>query len=139
VVSIEESIRWYESYTPMRLLRRFSDEYGHGAWLADPQEKGTPFVLVLSQFEPDKDPFAFAPATVLGPYAHLGFELPTKEAVVSIAQRAEAAGILTYPLTQMPPPIGFICFVEDPDGNTVEFSFDQGTFEIWHQEWGSPR
>ena len=28
----------------------------------------------------------------------------------------------------LPAPIGYICLVNDPDGNTVEFSHDQGIY-----------
>lgn len=136
VSDVERSIEWYERYTPLRLLRKFSDEYGVGCWLADPDAAASPFVLVLSQFAPENDPFDFAPPTVLGPYAHIGFELPSREAVREAARMAEEEGILTYPETQMAPPIGLICFIEDPDGNTVEFSYDQGTYAIWKEEWG---
>ncbi|MEN8234998.1 MAG: VOC family protein [Actinomycetota bacterium] len=135
VRALDRSIEWYERYTPLRVLRAFSDDYGVGAWLADP-DSPSPFVLALSQFAPDKDPFGFAPPTVLGPFAHFGFELTSREAVAEIARQAEEDGSLTYPATQMSAPIGFICFVEDPDGNTVEFSFDQGTHAIWREEWG---
>lgn len=135
VSDVARSIDWYERYTPLQVLKEFSDDYGVGVWLADPAEP-EPFVLVLSHFEPETDPFGYAPATVLGPYAHLGFELETREAVDKIAARAEEEGILTYPPTQMPPPIGYICFTEDPDGNTIEFSYDQGTYPIWDEEWG---
>lgn len=136
VRDLEQSIDWYETNTPLEVLRRFSDDYGTGVWLADPGTGDAPFVLVLSQFVPEKDPFGHAPATVLGPYAHLGFELTNRDEVEEIAVRAEREGWLTYPMTKMPPPIGLICFVEDPDGNTVEFSYDQGTYEIWREEWG---
>jgi len=27
----------------------------------------------------------------------------------------------------MPKQIGYVCFVKDPDGNTVEFSYDQAS------------
>ena len=54
-----------------------------------------------------------------------------------IAERAADDGILTYPATDMPDPIGYICFVEDPDGNTIEFSHGQGTYGIIAEEWGS--
>lgn len=138
VADIVRSIEWYQRYTPLQVLKEFSDKYGVGVWLADPAEP-EPFVLVLSQFTPDTDPFGYAPATVLGPYAHLGFELDSKAAVDTVAARAEADGILTYPATQMPSPIGYICFTEDPDGNTIEFSYDQGTYAIWNEEWGGTR
>ncbi len=136
VVDIDRSIDWYEAFTPLRVLKRLTDEYGRGVWLADPDDASQPFVLSLSAFTPDKDPFGFAPPTVLGPYAHLGFELTSLAAVKEVAARAESAGSLTVPLTNMPPPIGYICFVEDPDGNTIEFSFGQGTYAAIHELWG---
>lgn len=137
VRDVERSIDWYERYTPLQVLRRFSDDYGVGVWLADPEDGACPFVLVLSQFVPELDPFGYAPPTVLGPYAHLGFELTDRAAVDEVAARATDDGILTYPATEMPDPIGYICFVEDPDGNTIEFSHGQGTYPIWGEEWGS--
>jgi len=138
VADIERSISWYERLTPMRVLKRFTDDYGVGVWLADPDEPA-PFVLVLSQFAAATDPFGYAPAAVLGPYAHIGFELESREAVDAIGAMAEKEGILTYPPTQMPSPIGYICFTEDPDGNTIEFSYGQGTYEIWNDVWGGSK
>jgi len=135
VGDLEASIEWYERYTPLRVVRRFKDQYGRGVWLADPDDEA-PFILTLSWFAPETDPFGYAPRTVLGPYAHLGFELPSRDAVDEVAARAEAEGILTYPCTEMPPPIGYLCFVEDPDGNTIEFACDQGTYTIWEEPWG---
>jgi lactoylglutathione lyase len=139
VADIEESISWYERYTPLRLLDRGKDEYGSVAWLADPEDASHPFVLVLSYFKPETDPFGFAPPTILGPYAHIGIELQSRAAVDQIAIQAEAEGALAFPPTELPPPIGYICFVEDPDGNTVEFSHDQGTYatvrDIWSAEF----
>jgi len=37
---------------------------------------------------------------------------------------------LATPPLQLPYPIGYICMVRDPDGNTVEFSHDQGVYEF---------
>ena len=136
VVDLERSIEWYVEHTPFEVLDRGSDEFGVGVWLADRQDAASPFVLVLSQFHPDKDPFGYAPPTVLGPFAHLGFELTSREAVDEIAALAETEGSLTLPPIQMPPPIGYICFVEDPDGNTIEFSYDQGTYQTVREVWG---
>jgi catechol 2,3-dioxygenase-like lactoylglutathione lyase family enzyme len=137
VASLDASIDWYERFTPLRVLRRLTDEYGRGAWLADPADAALPFVVSLSEFDPEHDPFAFAPPTVLGPYAHLGFELTSRDAVDDVARDAEREGSLTLSPTQMPPPLGYLCFVEDPDGNTIEFSYDQGTYETFAAEWGS--
>ena len=37
---------------------------------------------------------------------------------------------------QLPPPIGYVCALNDPDGNVVEFSFDQGVYEKVREVWG---
>lgn len=137
VGDVERSIEWYERHTPLRLLQRNRDELGFGAWLADPADAAQPFILILAQFLPETDPFGFAPRTVLGPFAHIGFELLSREAVDEVARLAAEEGTLSLPPTLMPPPIGYICFVEDPDGNTVEFSCDQATYAIVRQVWGS--
>lgn len=130
VGDVERSIAWYERFTPLRVLQRTSDGRGVGASLADPHDELFPMVLTLAQFAPETDPFSFAPPTVLGPFAHMGFELQSREEVDAIAAVAEAEGTLTFPPTMMPQPIGYICFVEDPDGNTIEFSYDQGTYAM---------
>ncbi|HAX82623.1 MAG TPA: glyoxalase [Actinobacteria bacterium] len=136
VDDVDRSIAWYERYTHLRVLQRSSDEFGRGTWLADPLDAAVPFVLVLSEFHRGVDPFGGAPDAILGPFAHIGIELPTREAVDEVAAMAERDGVLALRPTQMPPPIGYICFVEDPDGNTVEFSFDQGTYATVRREWG---
>ena len=52
------------------------------------------------------------------------------------AATAEADGSLAMPPTQMPPPIGYICMAKDPDGNTIEFSYDQGIYATVQEVWG---
>ena len=53
-----------------------------------------------------------------------------------MAARAEPAGCLAMPPTQMPDPIGYICLLRDPDGNMVEFSYDQGVYAKAREVWG---
>ena len=36
----------------------------------------------------------------------------------------------------MPPPIGYICALTDPDGNVVEFCYDQGVYAKAQEVWG---
>ena len=64
-------------------------------------------------------------------------ELPTREAVDEIAQRAREADCLAMPPTMMPPPIGYICMLGDPDGNMVEFSWDQGVYATLQERWSA--
>ena len=136
VKDIDATIAFYEEYTDLELLDKRQDDDGFGAWLGHSDQKEFPFILVLAQFFPDKDPFAPAPLAKLAPFNHFGIELPTKDAVDQIAARAEAAGCLAMPARTMPDPIGYICMLEDPDGNLVEFSFDQGVYETVRERWG---
>jgi len=137
VKDIDATIAWYTEYTPLELLDRREDVTGYGAWLGMPDTVEKPFILVLAQFFPEHDPFKDAPMTTLGPFAHLGMELPTKEAVDEIAARGAESGCLGMPAMMMPPPIGYICMLRDPDGNTVEYSWDQGVFVTAQERWGS--
>jgi lactoylglutathione lyase len=137
VADIDATIAWFTEFTPLSLIDRREDEVGYGAWLGMEGETNNPFILVLAQFFEGKDPFAGAPLATLAPFAHLGIELPNKEDVDKIATRAEAAGCLGMAPTMMPSPIGYICMLRDPDGNTVEFSWDQGVFATLAERWNA--
>jgi lactoylglutathione lyase len=137
VSNIDATIAWFTEFTPLELIDKREDESGYGAWLGMPGKTNNPFILVLAQFFPDKDPFASAPMATLSPFAHLGMELPSKGDIDDIAAKAEAAGCLAMPPTMMPPPIGYITMLHDPDGNTVEFSWDQGVFATLQERWAT--
>src|SRR3990170_2158707 len=130
VGDIDASIAWYEEFTPLQLLDKRQDDLGFGAWLGQPESADRPFILVLAQFLPETDPFKAYPQEVLTPFAHLGIEVPTRDALDAAAAIADAAGCLAMPPTQMPPPIGYVCMLRDPDGNMIEFSYDQGVNSI---------
>jgi catechol 2,3-dioxygenase-like lactoylglutathione lyase family enzyme len=135
VADIDESIAWYTDYTPLRLLEKRSDDDGFGAWLGHPDSAENPFILVMAQFFPDKDPFPL-PLAKLAPFNHIGIEMPARDDVDEIAARADADGCLAMPATVMPDPIGYICMLHDPDGNLIEFSYDQGVYEKAREVWG---
>jgi len=136
VADIDATIDWYSEYTPLELLDRREDAMGYGAWLGMPDTAERPFILVAAQFFPETDPFADAPQEILAPFAHFGMEMPDKDQVDAIAAKGEAAGCLAMPPTMMPPPIGYICMLRDPDGNMVEYSWDQGVYATAKQRWG---
>jgi catechol 2,3-dioxygenase-like lactoylglutathione lyase family enzyme len=138
VDDIDATIAFYVAMTPLELIERRQDDAGFGAWLGMPGATNNPFILVVAQFLPGCDPYEDAPKEVLAPFAHLGIELPTKEAVDDIATRAEADGCLAMPATMMPAPIGYICMVRDPDGNMIEFSWDQGVYATLRDRFGEP-
>lgn len=136
VKNIDATIAWYEKYTHLELLSRTEDAQGYGAWLGDRTQADSPFVLVLAQFFEGKDPFAPARHGVLGPFAHIGIEVTEREEVDRIAALAREEGCLALGPMQMPAPVGYICFLKDPDGNNVEFSYDQGVYETARKVWG---
>lgn len=137
VSDIDASIAWYQEFTPLELLDKRQDDMGFGAWLGEPDSADRPFVLVLAQFLPLTDPFKDFPKEVLTPFAHLGVEVPTRDALDTAAAAAEAAGCLAMPPTQMPPPIGYVCMLRDPDGNMIELSYDQGVYATAKRIWGA--
>ena len=139
VNDIEATIAWYEEFTPMELLARNQDDAGWGAWLGMSDSGENPFVLVVAQFITEKDPFQPAPNAVLAPFAHLGIEMTERSQVDDVAAKADAAGCLAMPARQMPDPIGYICMIHDPDGNTIEFSHDQGVYAKAHEVWGTSK
>lgn len=136
VADVDESISWYQAFTPLELLEKRQDDMGFGAWLGEPDSAVRPFVLVLAQFLPETDPFKAFPQEVLTPFAHLGVELPTRDALDATAARAEVAGCLAMPPTQMPAPVGYVCMLRDPDGNMIELSYDQGVYATVKRVWG---
>lgn len=136
VKDVDATVAWYEKHTHLRVLSRREDDDGKNVWLADPDEKERAFVLVAGQFYEGKDPFAPEPHRPLGPFTHIGIELPTKEAVDAIAALARESDCLALGPVQSPKEdVGYVCFLKDPDGNTVEFSYDQGVFETARDRW----
>ena len=130
---MDKTIEWYETFTPLRLLDRREDADGQGAWLGHPYQGDKPFILVLVSFFRDQDK---GPQPIMAPFAHIGIEMPTKQMVDDVAERGKAAGCLSWPPQMMPDPIGYICALTDPDGNMIEFSFDQGVFAKAKEVWG---
>ena len=135
VKNIDDTIAWYSEFTPLELIDRRTDELGHGAWLGMPGPTDNPFILVVAEFFDGSDPFAGTPQATLAPFAHLGMELPAKEDVDAKAAKAADHGCLVMPPTVMPPPIGYITMLKDPDGNMVECSWNQGVYATLQERW----
>jgi catechol 2,3-dioxygenase-like lactoylglutathione lyase family enzyme len=131
---LEASNAWYERYTPMQVIDRRKDEAGQASWLAHPEATDHPFLLVLVMFDDNRG----AAQPLLTPFAHLGIELPSREDVDAVAAKARTEGCLAWEPQQLPPPVGYICAANDPDGNVVEFSFDQGVAAKVEEAFGPP-
>ena len=85
VKDVDASIAWYERFTHLTVLARSQDDDGKSAWLGDSTNADSPFVLVIGQFFEGHDPFAPAVHAPMGPFAHIGIELASKEAVNDVA------------------------------------------------------
>ena len=124
---LQASLDWYARWTPLVCVHDRRDDDGRTAWLGHPVDPGAPahpFVLVLIEPSAGYDEVA----TALSPLAHLGFEMPSRQAVDDLAARARDAGVLHWDAVDLGPPVGYICAILDPDGNVVEFSHDQGVY-----------
>ena len=133
VSDIDKSLAWYQRYTPLDVLNRRDDSEGSGAWLGHRDQIDKPFILVLVSFRRDLDK---GPQPIMAPFAHIGIEVTSRAEVDAIAKRGDAEGCLAWPPTEMPPPIGYICALTDPDGNMIEFSYDQGVYATVQEVWG---
>lgn len=131
-LDIDASVAWYGKYTPLVELDRREDADGRSAWLAHEGQVENPFVLVLVMFYRSQG----QPQPQLGPFAHLGIEVPAREDVDRLAALAREDGCLHWEPTDMPDPVGYICAIKDPDGNVVEISHDQGVHAKVQQVWG---
>ena len=129
---IDASVEWYTAFTPLAVLDRRRDPEGNNAWLAHEGQTENPFVLVLVAFDDAQG----TPQPRLGPFAHLGIELPHRSDVDEMAERGRREGCLAWEPKQLPAPVGYVCALHDPDGNVVEFSHDQGVFAKVQEVWG---
>jgi lactoylglutathione lyase len=130
---LDKAISFYTSLTPLVVVERFADADGESVWLSNDKQVETPFVLVLVSFNKDKG----GELGLLHPFAHIGIEVPNRADVDEIAAQARELGCLHWEPRQMPPPVGYICALKDPDGNVIEISHDQQVFDTVRRLWGS--
>jgi lactoylglutathione lyase len=142
VSDLDRAIDFYTRLTPLVVVARNEDENGRGAWLSNDKQADSPFVLVISEFVPEMaKQFGITPGEpvpTLAPFAHIGIELPNKEDVDAMAERAREMGALQWEPRQMPEHIGYICAAKDPDGNVIEFSWNQKVYSTIRNLWGTP-
>lgn len=129
---LDASIEFYTTMTPLVVVATFSDDAGRSAWLSNPGQWQTPFVLVLVDF----DSAHGTRQPIMSPFAHIGIEVPRRADVDEIAARARQAGCLHWEPRDMPDPVGYICALTDPDGNVIEISHNQKVFATVRGLWG---
>jgi catechol 2,3-dioxygenase-like lactoylglutathione lyase family enzyme len=137
---LDATIDFYTTLCNLVVVANNEDENGRGAWLSNDKQAKEPFVLVLAEFLPEVGArFGQTPGEkvpTLGPFAHIGIELPAREDVDRMAAKAQEMGCLLWEPKDMAAHIGYICAVSDPDGNVVEFSHNQNVFSVIRGLWG---
>jgi catechol 2,3-dioxygenase-like lactoylglutathione lyase family enzyme len=113
------AVSFYERFCGLSIVHRRVDEAsGQGVvWLAEPG-KEREFILVFISGGPTR-------STSGNDFSHLGFALPSRDAVDAVAREGAEAGRLVWPPREEPYPVGYYCGLKDPDGNFVEFSYGQ--------------
>jgi len=112
---LDASIAFYGAYAGLVPVHDRTSAGQRVVWLCDARR---PFVLVLAQSsQPVAQP--------LGPFAHLGIAVESRDEVDALVRRARAQGRSAGDPEDLGPPIGYVAFIRDPDGHTVEFSYGQ--------------
>ena len=117
VADLEASIAFYTAYCGLRIVHDRISNGDRIVWMAEGGREDR-FVIVLipgGERRPQSE----------DDYGHLGFAVESRQGVDRIAERGRREGILVWPPTEAPYPVGYFCAVRDPNGNVVEFSFGQ--------------
>jgi catechol 2,3-dioxygenase-like lactoylglutathione lyase family enzyme len=128
---LDKAIEFYTSLTPLVVVERFKDAAGESVWLSNAEQVETPMVLVLVSFTKDKG----GQLGLLTPFAHIGIEVPNREDVDAMAERARALGALHWEPQDVGGPVGYVCALKDPDGNVIEISHNQKVFNSIQRLW----
>lgn len=114
VGALDACIEFYQRYCNLEV----TDDQVRGGrrvvLMAEPG-RGASFVLQLLAGGVDKAPTPEEDR-------HFGFAVDSREEVDRLAAMAADEGILLLETFEGPFPVGYICAVKDPNGNTVEIS-----------------
>jgi len=116
VTDIDRSVSFYSKYAKMQVVHRRIDGETRSdvAWISDLTR---PFVIVLIKAEKVKSKIL--------PISHLGVACESREEVDRLSHEARAEDILLEGPEDCGPPVGYLAFIKDPDGHTLEVSFGQ--------------
>jgi len=117
VRDVERTVDFYKRFVGLHVVHDRVDDAVRVVWMSE-QQHDPEFVIVAISLSP-------ADAGVPPRMAHFGYDLPSRTAVDEIATRAQSEGLLMQGPTDAGPIVGYICMLQDPDGNLVEFSHGQ--------------
>lgn len=114
VDAIEECVQFYRRYCELEVA---DDQVRGGRRVVLMSEPGRSENFVLQLMAGGKDKAATPDED-----QHIGFAVDSREEVDRLAQMATNDGILLWETFEGPFPMGYLCAVKDPNGNTVEIS-----------------
>ena len=126
VSDLDQSLAFYSKYARMEVVHSRSDSSGARiAWISD---RTRPFVLVLVEI-PSKIPARRLIVRTLGrimpSFLHIGVACGSRDEVDELCSKAKREGVLKKAPLELPPPVGYFGFINDPDGYTLELSVGQ--------------
>jgi len=116
VRNVNLMIDFYREFAGMEVIHHRVDEGIHVVWLRLPDPSG----LIIVMIE-DKS----IEAGKVQRMNHFGFDAASREAVDQIADKGEKMGILKQAAIDGGKILGYLCLIEDPDGNLLEFAYGQ--------------
>lgn len=117
VRDVDASISFYERYCGMSVVHEHGPPQDRTVWIAEPgREKDFVLVLVSGGRKQERRE---------GDMTHFGFAVASRDDIDAIAERAHKEGHLFWEPQELPPPVGYLCAVTDPDGYVIEFSYGQ--------------
>lgn len=125
VADIDATSVFYERFAAMRVVRSWADQDGSSLkvkWLKS-ADTANPFVLVL--LAGTSANFGGGHQAAIGPLSHFGFAVDSRAEVDDVANKAKASGVLLMEPRYSGETVGYHCYLKDPDGHSVEFSFGQ--------------
>lgn len=117
VPDLEACIQFYSQFCSMRVIHERPGKGSRIVWMAEAGKEHELIFVIM--------PGGQRRELAADDYSHLGFALPSRDAVDAIAAQAQAAGCLIWAPRDEPYPVGYYCGLRDPAGNYVEFSYGQ--------------
>ncbi len=114
---VDATVAFYNAFVGLYVVRDRCDNGTRVVWLSEEPED-PPFVIVVIGARPE-------PGRLPALTEHLGYDLPSREAVDEVAARAKNAGVLAHGPVDLGSIVGYLCMIRDPDGNVIEFSHGQ--------------
>ncbi len=127
VKNIETTAAFYKKYVNLDLISKRQEHTTRVAWLGNPNVNDS-LIIVLLELEHGEceDPS----------FHHIGISLHSQEEVNAKAEMARQEGILATEPDDYGPVAGYLCLIQDPDGNQVEFSYGQDVYHTLHSTQG---